>query len=379
MNEKEIAEIRRRMRQDRNNITQIRGCYVNEKHEVISMFGESLKLIPQEEAERYLTLFKRTLSGTVGKNLIDITFSTAQVADSEEHRLLSALKNSALKDDAAVQQFFDKVMTALELEGQYLILLAYDTYDVPFRGADGEEMQDASTEMYSYILCTVCPVKLTRPALSYSTRENEFRNRSADWVVAPPELGFLFPAFDDRATNLYNALYYTKDIEESRQEFIDAVFRTDPLMPAAVQKETFQSVLAGALAEECRYDVVQAVHEQLREKIAIHKESHDPEPLTVSKRQMQDMLEECGVSESHCNAFEARFETQFGDSAELSPKNLVDANKFELRTPDVVIKVSPDRSDLIETRIINGRKYILIEAGEGVEVNGVSICINDED
>jgi len=375
MNEREVSEIRRRFRADKSNITHIYGCYVNDKREPISRFDLPLGLMPEEEKEKYLTLLKRSLSGALGKNLIDITFRTAQVADSPEHKLLMSLRDSALKDEGAVTAFFDKVMESLAFEGNYLILLAADTYDVPYRGKDGGRFDEASDSSYSYILCAVCPVRQTKPSLSYDREEKEFHERPTDWVAAPPELGFLFPAFDNRAANLYHALYYTHDIAGGYPDFVDAVFHTEPPMPAAVQKETFQAVLADTLDEECSYKVVESVHGQLAELIEAHKESRDAEPLTVSRREVRGALSASGVSEQHLAAFDVRFDTEFGTDAGLSPKNLVDTNQFELRTPDVVIRVNPARRDLIETRVINGTRYILVCADDGVEVNGVNVHI----
>ncbi len=135
-----------------------------------------------------------------------------------------ALRSSELGDEEAVQAFFQKVISSVTLEGNYMILLVHDAYDVPYRSQDGDKQDDASSEVFSYILCSVCPVKLTKPALSYYVQQNEFHNRTADWVVAPPELGFLFPAFDDRAANLYNALYYTKHTEDIQSAVVEAVF-----------------------------------------------------------------------------------------------------------------------------------------------------------
>ena len=194
MNEKEISEIRRRFRPDRSGISHIRGCYVNENREIVSQFDQSLGLMSQEESEKLLAILRRTLSGTLGKNLADITFSTQQVVDSEEHRLLMALRGSSLADEEAVQALFQRVISSLTLEGNYLILLAHDTYDVPYRAKDGERMDDASDQVFSYILCSICPVKLTKPALSYFVYENAFHDLKADWVVSPPEAGFLLPA-----------------------------------------------------------------------------------------------------------------------------------------------------------------------------------------
>ena len=375
MNEKEIGELRRRIRPDRSSITHVRGCYVNESREIISQFDQSLAMMTQEESEKFLALLRKTLSGTVGKNLVDLTFETQQVISGEEHRLLMALRGTALQDEQAVQTLFQRCIATLNLEGNYLILLAYDTYDVPYRSKDGERQDDAGGEVFSYILCTVCPVKPTKPALSYHVQENEFREHKMDYLVSAPEVGFLFPAFDERSTNLYNALYYTRNAGEGQEAFVDAVFRTPPPMPADTQKETFQSVLGEALGDECSFDVVQSVHEQFCGLIQEHKESHEPQPLTISKQTVRQVLDSCGVSQKRAQSFAEQYDQAFGDDAGLSPKNLVDTKRIEVKTPDVTIHVNSDRGDLVKTEIINGCKYILIRADEGVEVNGVNINI----
>lgn len=377
MNEKEVAEIRRRFRQDKGNITHIRGCFVNENREIVSQFDQSLTLMSAEESEKFLGIIKKTLSGTLGKNLMDITFSTQQVVDGEEHQLLMELKNSSLQNEDAVQAFFQRIIEAIRMEGRYLILLAHDTYDVPYRSKDGETQNDASSEVFSYILCSVCPIKPTPEALSYYVVENEFHNCRTDWIVSPPELGFLFPAFDDRSANIYNALYYSKNIEDTHDEFIDAVFKTDVPMPAAAQKELFQSMLGQTLADDCSYDVVQSIHGQLCEMIEEHKANKEEAPLVLSKSAVKSVLSSCGVSDTGVSAFEEKYDEDFGAEAEISPLNIIEPKKFEVRTPDVTIHVNPERRDLLETRMIDGSKYILIRVESDVEVNGVNIRIAD--
>lgn len=378
MTEKEISEIRRRIRHDKSNITNILGCYVNDQKKIISMFNQPVGLMPQEEVERYLSLLKKSLSGTAGKNLIDISFDTQQVINSEEHKLLMALRKSSLKDDASVQEFYERVIQALEFEGNYLILLAYDTYDVPYRAKDGLKQPDASSNVFSFILCSICPVKMKQPELSYYVDEKEFHNSKMGWVVAAPELGFMFPAFDDRASNIYNALYYTKNVSDNHTEFIDTVFHTDVPMPAADQKATFQSVLSDALESDCNFEVVQTVHEELCGMIELHKESKEEQPLVISSNQVRTVLQSCGVSDAHVDNFAKKYDAEFGEGAEVIPRNIIDHKKFEIHTPDVVITVNPERSDLVETRVINGTKYFLICADEAVEVNGVNIQITKD-
>lgn len=376
MNEKEIAELRRRFRADKSSISRVRGCYVNEKREIISQFDQSLGLLGQTESEQLLSTLRKTLSGTLGKNLLDIPFDTRQVVEGDQHKLLMTLRNSALRDEEAVSAFYQRVIQSLDLEGNYLILLVQDDYDVPYRSKDGERQDDASSEVFRYILCSICPVKQTKEALSYYVYENAFHSISADWVVSAPEMGFLFPSFDERSTNLYDALYYCKDTSQTHPDFVEAVFHAPAPMPAAEQMETFQALLEDTLSDECRYQVVQSVHGQLREMIEEHKANKVEEPLVVDKGTVRRVLEHSGVSEEHVEAFEERYDDAFGADADLSPRNLVDTKQLEITTPDVTIKVSPDRGDLVETRLIDGARYILIRAEEGVAVNGVPIQIS---
>ena len=373
MNQKEVSELRRRWRPEKNAVSRIYGCYVNSNKEIVSDLDESLGAMPEEEAEKYLGLLKKSLSGTLGKNLIDIVFSTQQVMDNEEHKLLSALRSSALKDGQARSSFYRKVIDGLDMgESSYLLLMACDAYDVPRRGKDGDIQADSSEDVFTYILCCVCPVKLGKAELNYFPGDNEF-HYTAGQVVSAPELGFLFPAFDDRAANIYNALFYSRKADEIHQEFIDAVFHTEPPMSAAEQREAFQSALAEGLEDACSVEVARSIHERLTEQIVRHKESKSPEPLVLAVSDIGEILRDCGVPQERINAFKENCGEKFGENAVLNPANLIDAGKFEVKTSQVTVSVSPEQSYLVETRTIDGKKYLLIPAEEDVEVNGQTV------
>lgn len=374
MNQKELSEIRRRIRPEHNSIQHIYGCYVNSNKEIIASIDESMGLITREEQEKYLALLKKALGGALGKNLLDISFATKQVMDSEEHKLLSALRKCELEDAALREAFYQAVIDNIDMgEDNYLILLAFDRYDVPHYGKDGNE--DDRGDVYKYILCSICPVKTGKLELGYEPEEKRFHSAFAGQVVAAPELGFLWPTFDDRAANIYNALFYSKNSAVIHQEFIDAVFRTPVPMSAGRQKETFDVVLTETLDKDLRFDVVQALHEQLSERIALHKESKDPEPLTVSVEEMGDILENSGAAPEQAEAFCRRWEQELGEDAVLRPANVTSPKRMEIQTAEVKITVDPKYSYLVESRIIDGKKYLLIAADSGVELNGVNVDI----
>lgn len=377
MNEKEVGEIRRRVRRDRSNITAIYGCYVNSQKEIISEFRLGTSTMPENEAEKYFALLKKVLSGSIGKNLIDITFRTAQVADSPEHKLLMDLRSCGLKDDTLRQKLYEKILPNVHFEDNFLILLGCDSYDVPFKGKDDTVQADASEETYTYILCAVCPVKQSKPSLRYTAESKDFHDGGVSQIACAPETGFLFPAFDNRSTNIYNVLFYSKSPKENYESLVKELFNVQPPQPAFQQKKSFEALLGTTLAEECSLEVVQSVHDTLRQSIDMHKESKVADPLLISKEQVKSTLQSCGVSDTGISKFSVEFDEVFGFEAELHPKNIIDNKRFEIAMPDVSIKVNPERSDLIETRVIGGVKYIMICADESVEVNGVLINIKE--
>ena len=376
MNQRELGELRRRFRPEKSAISRVYGCYVNSSREIIAYIDQSLGLMPQEEAEKYLGLLKKALSGTLGRNLIDIVFSTQQVADSEEHRLLTTLRDSQLKDNEARQTFYRKVIDSLDMgDSSYLLLLACDSYDVPHRGKDDSLQADASDEVFTYIVSVVCPIKEGKVELGYFPGDNEF-HCAAGQTVAPPELGFLFPAFDDRAANIYNALFYTRKPSEIHQEFTDAVFHVEPPMSAAEQREVFESILEDTLGADCSIEVAQAIHDQFSSQIREHKESKSAEPLIMTAGEIGKVLLECGVTEENVAAFQVQCGERFGVGAVLDPANLIDPGKYEVKTAQATIQVDPEFSYAVTTRVIDGRAYLLLPADD-IQVNGLPIQVTN--
>ena len=374
MNEKEIGELRRRLRPDRCAVNALYGCFVNEKKEIVTNFRQSFAMLPKDDTEAILQLMRKALSGGIGRNLVSLPFSTAQVMDSPEHRLFSAMRSEGPESEPAIQAFFEQTAAALQMEGPYLILLAQDRYDVPAYGKDGADNGEGD-EVFAYCLGAVCPVKERKPALGFFPSENELKTLLGNTVIAPPEIGFLFPSFDDRTANIYDLTYYTKNAAENHPEFIENVLRTAVPMPADVQKDTFNGVLEDALSDACSLKVAVAVRDTLCEQIEAYKEERtdDDAPLTVTKTGVSGILRDCGVEEEQIAGFEAAFTESFGENASLPPQNLVNTRQIEVETPDVQVKISTDRSDLLDVRLIDGVRYILIRAENGVTVNGVTL------
>lgn len=377
MNQRELREIRRRFSLDKDSISHVYGCYVNAAKEIVTRIDMSIGLMEQEEAEMYLKLIKKSISGILGRNLLDIAFNTSQVENSDEHRLLMALKSSHLRDESLREILYERIIETVDMEDQsYVILLAADSYDVPFKGSDDEVFEDGSNEVFDYIICGIYPVKDAKAALRYMSDERQFRGASTGHVISTPDIGFMFPAFDNRSTNIYNALYYSRNVVEIHDEFIKGIFNLENVpMSAGAQKNTFADTLNEALGEECNLEVVQAVHEDIREKLALHKENKEVELPEICVEEVGDILKKNGVGEEKITAFNQACEKNFGNSGILNPGNLVETKKFEMTTGEVKITVDPEHAYRVKTQVIDGVKYILIPADEGVSVNGIDVTI----
>lgn len=376
MTEKELREIKRRFRPERTNIPKIVGCFVNENKQIISRISQSIDAGGSVLSEKMLGVMKKTLSGSLGTNLNDMPFSSNQVLEGAEHKLLTALLKSGLSDENALSSFYGKVIESINLDSNFAILLANDIYDVPSYSKDGEARD--SGETFSYLICAVCPVKNMPEALSFKETDKAFSVFSAASVLRPAELGFMFPTFEDRRTNIYNALYYTRSIAENYPLFVENIFGQQAPMPPKAQKTAFSGCVSSALGEECSFQVVNTVHTIVSEMIKEKKESRDPEPLVITKETVKSMLADCGVADEKIEKVGVQFEESFGVNAELSPKNIIATTKFEVATPDVSIKINPDNKNLISTQVIGDAKYLMIRVTGTVSVNGININIEDK-
>ena len=377
MNTKEISEIRKTLSPDRSTIASVCACYVNASGEIIAKFSRPLGMMSEDEAEKYLFIFKKTVSGSLSKNLFNIDNTPAQVSGGEEYKLLSRLRTSELGDTEALDAFYSLISKTVSMKENYVILLASAKYDVPFKHIDGNTLADDSSEIFSHIFCSICPVKASKASLTYDPDEKIFRNNAGASAVSAPELGFMFPAFDCRRTNIYGALFYTRNTKDTHSDFTEAVFGSDIPMPADAQEESFRALIAETLADACDLTAIKEMRRQIEERIEEHKASGEEEPLTLDGGDLKEMLANCGASEERLAAFSESFRENFGEMTELDPKNLINTKKFELRTPDVVIKVAPDKPELVQTKVIGGAKFIMIRADEGVELNGLNMAIEE--
>ena len=373
MNKKEISEIKKLFANENSVISTICGCYVDGDKNKKSMMREAFLSLPQDEMHKYMAIFRKCMTGTLGRNILNMEFADAATEVTVSQQKLMDLRDSELKDDAVLETFYDEIIANYNTADNYLILLVYGVYDVPGRTSDGIEMEDASDEIYRHILCCICPVKLSKPGLSYNSEQNGFHERIRDWVVDMPAMGFLYPAFNERSADVNSILYYSSKAEELKFDFVETVLGCTLPMTAGGQKETFQAIIQDTLGDECEFEVVKEIYEQLTELIEEKKD--DETPLELGRKEVVNLLAASGVDNQKIEELENNFEEAAGGSMTppLLASNVASTRKFEIKTPDVVVQVKPDRTDLVETRMIDNVPYLLITLSDSVQVNGIDV------
>lgn len=419
MNKKDILELKRRFKKDACTFTRMCGCYVDADRNKVTTIGETFLNLEDEEFYKYLEITKKVLSGTIGNNILELEFPTAEEAPGGRQQFLMGLRESALKNDELLDAFYDLVIDSYDYVGNYLILVFHDAYDVMTKTSDNNKL-DESEEVYEYLLCAICPVTLTKPGLGYREDENRIGPRIRDWVVGVPDTGFVFPAFTDRSTDIHSVMFYTRDTKTPHAEFMESGLGCGSRLTATEKKLTFQNIVKEVIDdEEEGENLFLNIQGNLNDMIPVTEdETIEPEPIIMTSNAIAEVLTESGVSEEQVAVIGKVYEDVFGEelpeAEQLVDPKLVEANgkrreKLELvqqveslkqqleetrslpvapseddedevpavKTYDVILRVKPEKVGQIHSQVIDGQKCLVIpmDEDEHAAVNGVNTTV----
>ncbi len=386
-------------------IHRLAGCYVDREKRKVKTFSELFYDIPKEEMHKYLEIFRKTLSGTPGKSLLDMSFVDQSGDDASMGKgLLKKMLRSELEDESALEAFYDKVIETYSYVGNYLILVIFQAYDVPGVTTDGVGLDDASDEIYKYILCSICPMKLTKPGLGYDVDLAEIHTLKQVFAVELPETGFLYPAFDERSADDTELLYMNKKTDMLQDAFLEKALGVPTTLPAKQQKEGFTEFVSDVLGDEADFETVLSIQENLKETVHDIKAESAGNAVYFDKDTMRGVFERSGVSEERLQKFDRKFDDQFDmerihnrrnetgaidEDVDYSPArayvptmqveeklfadNVAPTRSLEVRNKNMVLRVNTNHTDIIEARVIDGRKCLVIEVTDDLTVNGVPV------
>ncbi len=326
MKKKDILELKRRFKKDECTFTRMRGCYVDAEKNIVLNINETFLNLEEDVFFKYLEIAKKTLSGTVGNNLLELNFPLDEESIGGRQLSLMELKKSRLKDDKLLDNFYKLIIDSYDYTGNFLILIFHDAYDVMTKTTDNAKL-DESEEVYEYLLCAICPVSLSKPALGYLEDQNRIGARIRDWVVGPPDIGFVFPAFTDRSTDIHSIMYYTKDAKDPHPELMEEALGCGSKQTATEQKEAFHTIIRKAIGndEEKSDRFFMEIQETLNNIVDDHNtvNGKDAEPIILTNDNIQDVLVESGIPEEILTKIEKSYIEEFGDTPPVVD-NLID-------------------------------------------------------
>lgn len=367
MNKKEVLEIKKIFTPANCCITRIAGCYVDaEKEKRMENVSQFLTL-PEEEAFKYFTIFKNALSGKLGKGLLNTPIALKEEESGGAQNFMLKLRNSKLNDTNLVEEFFDKIIENYWTTENYYIILTHCMYDVPGKTSDNLSMEDASEEVFEFLLCSICPVSLSKEGLSYDTENNRFQNRIRDWIVDKPAHAFMFPAFNDRSTDIHEALFFSKKADDVQIDMIEKVLGAEIPLTEDVQKKAYQYIMQNVFGDDLTLEKQQAVDIEL---LALFEENENP---SIGEPELKKILENSGADDTKMERYEDIYQTAVGKSHEMQVSNMIDNKSTVIKLANATIKVDADRMDIVSSRKIDGRNYVLIEADSSVEMNGIEV------
>ena len=407
MDKKGVAELKRRFTKENCTFTRLCGCYVDAGKNKVVDLSETFLNLEDEEFYKYLEIAKKTLSGTIGNNLLELNFPLDEEAAGGRQQFLLGLRESKLKNPELLERFYDMVIESYDYAGNYLILLFHDAYDVMTKTTDNNAL-DESEEVFEYLLCAICPVQLSKPGLGYREDENRIGPRIRDWVVSVPDSGFLFPAFTDRSTDIHSLMFYTKDTKAPHAEFMELGLGCGARRTATEQKMTFHSIVKQAYGDDVEKsgEVLMEIQQNLNDLVE-EKAELEEDPVILTPGLLTNVMEESGVAPEKAEKIGKTCAEEFAEEAPLA-ENVVDSKALAaneqiqkekelvaqvevlqqqlkekqieeeadevVKTYDVVLRVKPEKVSQIKSEVINGQKCLVIPMAEDehANVNGVN-------
>ncbi|MGG7059149.1 DUF4317 domain-containing protein [Clostridium tertium] len=382
MRKKDILELKKRFKKDYCTFTKMCGCYVNGEKNIILKFRETFLNLDEDEYFKYLEIAKKVLSGTIGNNILELNFPINDDLINEKQISLMQLKNSQLKDDTLLDDFYDSIIDNYDYTGNFLILVFHDTYDVITKTKDNAKL-DESEEVYEYVLCAICPVSLSNPGLRYFEEENKIKARIRDWVVEVPTNGFVFPAFINRSSDVNSIMYYTKNAKDTHPELMENALGCYSKQTATIQKETFQSIIKDSFstdekkADKIFMEVQENLNNMLEEYNAIYDDV-DPEPITLTKNDIQNLLIESGIPEEVTTKIEKSYVEIFGDDLPLA-ENLIDSKVLKANEQIKREKHLQKQVEILQTRLEQVKQEIAIDSDTDISTEVTDATVTPEE
>ena len=376
MVKKDLSEIKKLFAKKTCRVDRIAQCYVShtDTGTQITVSTSSASSLPEEDFDLMLGVSKKALSGKIGKNQFNVAFPNDEEKDGGKQRLLVDLLDSQLENPDLIKKYLEMLFAHDAIpEANCMVQLAYGCYDVPAKASDGAVLEYAGDTVYAFIQTSVCPVAILKPALVWNGKS--FEKQTQAMAAGAPICGFLFPAYDNRSSNIHAILYYSRNEANRYQEFAQNITGVDVLpVSESAQKQLFASMVEQTLGRDCDFESVRDISKQLNQLATEQADSVDSDPATADKADLRRVIQSTDSGQKHKDDLDGAYEEMVGDgNVQLETDNIVPGKTLKVESPAVKLAVSGEYADLLVTKIVDGRECILLPIEDKITVNGIRI------
>lgn len=376
MNKKEISEVKKQFSITNNNssFNRIVTAYITEDHEIGFMDARHFMALSEIEQLIWLDTFKKSLGGSIGKNLLEFSFPVVNGTEGPCQNLLYEVNLDGLSNNDKTKEFIQHIADGFDYAGEYFIVALSVSYSIPVKGKNTDEDGEDSDELYNFVITAICPInKVGYNMCLNMDKTNCEKCDDTKMEVGKPMHGILFPTFNDRSSDVHSVMYFTAKPKDMSHSIIEKVLGCGTKLAANEQKDKFNNMLSRVLDADSTFNVTSAIHQELNEIIGNH--CMESEPVELNQDEIKKILERSGVDKSNLEEFENIYDEEIGDGISLTAVNITNESAMKVSSPDIKINVKPKASEKVKAQLVDGKRCIVIALDETVEVNGVDCVV----
>lgn len=378
MTEKELQELKRQFKweNDKFYLARVGVAYAKvsfDGREILSSEIKDFSLLSEEEGELYLAAFKKALSGTMGKNLVEYEFSSSPDSEHEAQHRLYAFRQDQLNSEEKFRELCEEIIVKGQYTDNVCILAAACEYSVPLKTKNDEDSLEEAGK-YRFVLVSVHPAALTKIGLVYDRSSNTVQRKVNDemQIETAPLDAFLYPCFTDRGADVNHVLYHCKNEKSFNPDFVQSFLQCENQVSSLDQKDGFKQVLQGMFDKRLKAETILSLHNNITDDM--QENAEETGMLTYSKGQVRELLEASGADDESLSHFSSVYSLVM-DDRDIAAVNMTDRSRIVFKTPSINLSVKNAGADQVSLKMVDGKKYLMIAVEDDVEIDGLSVSL----
>jgi hypothetical protein len=388
MIKKDLADMRKHMKLESTMLQfgEIYNIYLKKDNlEIIHKEVKHFNSLDEETQELYIKNFKKLLSGAMDTKLFQLDFKEIEIENHSQKLLSSALENKSKEEELLyLDELVNKLAANYKYENDIVITFIRGQYwkGAKKRSIEADEAMDDNVFAFNFFIGSINKIEYPKKALQFDYINREFRTNSAlDALVNlnSPLDGFMFPCFNNNCTDVNHIMYYSGRTNEVNMDFIEEVLNCSLKITAAEEKSSFNSIIREVVGDAINPETMQTIYEKIASKA---EEVEEGEVPVVTMKDIQNVLEYSGVEEKDIEKLEKVYEETIGSTSfDFKVDNILpdlNSKSVKIESETANISIAPSALGKIkQVRDKHGRKCLLIELDEDIEINGIKIKDTD--